>query len=257
MAKRRRTKSKPTRTSFGFGGLGRKKRRSAGRNSASLVKGLKALGVLCAFGAGGIGFVLALGVGFGLLDKYVEKAVPASRKTGSLELVNVPVWVNEGLKQKIYAAAAAYGEDLSLDEDAARSVQHNMETLIAWLSDVKVRTTHEKIVVEAHYRKPLALVKRGLQKFYIDEDLVVLDYLPMPHLPIVRVAGLSAMAAVPQPGEVWKRGDIAAAAAILVRLDRMDKLVTRDKPLLLEIDSIDVSNYSGHQNKRLDRKSVV
>lgn len=250
VAKGKRTKGKTKRISFGLGAFGRKKRRSSRRYSPSLVKVLKVLGAVCAFGAVGVGFVLAVGAGFGLLDKYVKRAVPASGKIGSLELVNVPVWVNEGLKEKIYAAATAYGEDLRLDGDAAQSVQHNMETLIAWLGDVKVRTTHEKIVVEADYRKPVALVKRGLQKFYVDEDLVVLDYLPMPDLPIVRVAGLSPMARVPQPGEVWRRDDLAAAVAILVRLDRMDRLVTRDKPLLFEIDSIDVSNHDGRQNKR-------
>ena len=32
---------------------------------------------------------------------------------------------------------------------------------------------------------------------------------------------------------------------ILYRLDRMDSLVTAEKPLLFEIDSIDVSNFDG------------
>lgn len=246
MARRKKTNKK----SFKLGVLGKKKKRSASRYRPSLARPLKVLAALCALGLAGVGFVLAAGAGFGLVEQYVQKTVLASGKTGSLELVDVPVWVNEQLKEKIYAAAAAYGEDLRIDGDAARSVQHNMETLIAWLDDVKVRTTHEKIVVQARYRKPVALVKRGLQKFYVDRDLVVLDYLPLPDLPVVRVAGMSPAARIPQPGEIFRRNDLAAAVAILVRLDRMDKLVSRDKPLLYEIESIDVSNHEGNKNRR-------
>ena len=39
------------------------------------------------------------------------------------KLTNVPYWASDSLKQKIYQAATAYGEDLKLDKDAALSVQ--------------------------------------------------------------------------------------------------------------------------------------
>jgi len=55
---------------------------------------------------------------------------------------------------------------------------------------------------------------------------------------------------VPSAGEVWKRDDLAAAVDILDMLDRMDKLVTPRKPLLYEIDRIDVTNFEGRHNKR-------
>ncbi len=51
-------------------------------------------------------------------------------------------------------------------------------------------------------------------------------------------------------GEVWQRNDLAAAVMILDRLDHMDKTLTPDKPLLYEIDRIDVSNFNGRQNNR-------
>jgi len=69
-------------------------------------------------------------------------------------------------------------------------------------------------------------------------------------LPIVNVKGLSAATKVPLPGEVWQLDDLAAAVIILTKLDRMDKSVTPDKPLLYEIDSIDMSNFNGRRSSR-------
>lgn len=244
MAKRKKTKSRPKRISFKLGTSKRKKKRKVSRYSRTFtvisIITLVVLVMVCLFAGVGISFVL--------LDKYVKQTVPVSEKIGSLELVGVPAWLNEPLKEKIYAAAIAGGEDLKLDEDAARSVQNNLAHKVAWLDKVKVRTTPVSIRVKAQWRKPLALVKLGLHKFYVDADLVVLDYVPMSNLPIVEVKGLSVVPKVPPPGKVWRRDDLAAAVAILYRLDRMDKLVTPDKPLLYEISSIDVSNFNGRQN---------
>jgi hypothetical protein len=55
---------------------------------------------------------------------------------------------------------------------------------------------------------------------------------------------------MPPAGEVWQRDDLAAAVEILDRLDHMDKAITPNKPLLFEVDRIDVSNFNGRQNKR-------
>ena len=240
VAKRRKTKSKTKRISFK---LGTSKRKIKIAHSPSLKSILKVLAVVCV--------LAAVGVGFAFLAKYVKKAVPVSETIGSLELVDAPAWITEPLKEKIYAAARADGEDLRLDEDAALSVQQNIERLVAWLDEVIVQTTHDSIRIEGRWRKPLAMVKSGFQSFYVDADLVVLDYIPMPTLPIVQVKGLSIVRKLPPPGEVWQNETLAAAAGILARLDQMDKLVTPEKPLLYEIDSIDVSNFNGRQNSRL------
>lgn len=242
MAKRRKTKSKTKRISFKLGAPKRKKKQRLTRRP-SLTGILKVLAVICVLAAVGVGFVL--------LDKYVRRAVPVSEKTAFLELVDVPAWVNEPLKEKIYAAAGAGGEDLKLDDAAAHSVQSNLEREVAWLQNVTVQTTHDSIRIEGRWRKPLAVVKSGLRKpYYVDADLVVLDFVPMPNLPIVRIKGLSVIAKVPPPGEVWQEETIAAAVAILARLDQMDKSVTPEKPLLYEIDGIDVSNFNGRRNSR-------
>jgi hypothetical protein len=208
----------------------------------SLMGILKVSAVLCVFAAVGIGLLL--------LDKYVRKTVPVWQKSGFLELADAPWWVNEPLKEKIYAAATAHGEDLKLDEDAALSVQQNIEAQIAWIDKIKVQTTQDSFRIEGYWRKPLALLESGPYKFYVDAELVVLDFVPMPNLPIVKVKGLSAVTNVPGPGKVWQKDDLAAAVVILTKLDQMDKSVTPDKPLLYEIDRIDVSNFNGRKSTR-------
>jgi hypothetical protein len=195
-----------------------------------------------------IGVFAALGVGIVFLDKYVRKTAPV-RASIAIELVGVPAWVNDQLKEKVYAAAVAGGEP-KLDENTAVFVQHNIVQRVAWLAEVRVQTTHEGLRIAGRWRKPLVLVQSGLRKSYLDADRVVLDFVPMLNLPIVELKGLSATK-IAQPGEVWQQDDISAAVAVISRLDRMDELVTPDKPLLREIDSIDVSNFGGRKNTGL------
>jgi len=240
VARRRKTKSRAKKPSLKLG-TSKRKNRNAIPYSQRLIGGLKVLAIVCVFAGVGIGFVL--------LKKYVPPA--GLEKSGFLELVNVPRWVNSQLEEKIYAAARAGGEDLKLDEDAAVSVQRNIETLVAWVDEVKVQTTYDHIRIEARWRKPLALIKSGLRKFYVDTELVVLDFVPISNLPIVNVKGLSVITQVPKPGEPWQRDDLTAAVALLAQLEKMDELVTPDKPLLYEIDRIDVSNFNGRQDSRL------
>ena len=130
-------------------------------------------------------------------------------------------------------------------------MQRNIEELTPWLDEVKVKAAHNILRVEARWRKPIALVKSGSIKFYVDAEQVVLDFIPMPdELPIVEIKVLPPITKVPPLGEVLKRNDLAAAVRILDRLDHMDKSETPEKPLLREIDRIDVSNFNGRQNSR-------
>jgi hypothetical protein len=199
---------------------------------------LTVLAIVCVFAV--------LGVGIVFLDKYVRKTAPV-RVSIAIELVAVPAWVNDQLKEKVYAAAVAGGEP-KLDENTAVLVQQNIVQRVAWLAEVRVQTTHEGLRIAGRWRKPLALVKSGLRKSYLDSEQVVLDFVPMPNLPVVEVRGLSPITKMPQPGEVWQRDDLAAAVAIISRLDRMDELTTPDKPLLYEVNSIDVSNFNGRKD---------
>ena len=237
VAKRRKTKSRRERISFRLSASGRKKRTSATSSGPRLTGVLKVLAV--------VGILAVVGLLLHFAGNYVKSVSPVG--TGPLELVDVPEWASEELRAKIRAAAG--GETFRLDDGVAQLVAGNLAS-VAWLRDAKVQTTHNSVCASAVFRKPVALVKSGLQKFYVDEDLVVLDFVALPNLPIVSIKGLSASANVPPPGEVWHKDDLAAAVTILARLDRMDELVSPDRPLLYEIDSIDVSNFNGRENSR-------
>ncbi len=190
-----------------------------------------------------------IGVGFVFLQQYVEKTTKVSSKTGLLELLDVPEWVNENLKDKIYKAAIAGGENLKLDDDAALSVQQNLESQIAWLANITVQTTNKSIEIRGIWRKPLGVVKIGTNRCYVDRELIVLNYVDMTTLPIVKIDGLSA-GKIPPIGTKWRSDDLEAAVDLIYRLDIMDKEVTAKKPLLCEIDRIDVSNYNGRKNNK-------
>ena len=209
----------------------------------------KVFAVACLSAAMGIGFILVVWFGFTSMEIYVINNVPVWEKVTTLKLIGVPTWVTGPLKTKIYAAADPNG-DLIPNEESARLVQKNLSQGLAWLDEVRVQTTHDSINIEGRWRRPLALAKSSLHKFYVDSDLVVLDFVPLPNLPIVRVEGLPLIMKRPPLGSVFQRDDLAAAVAILARLERMDRLVTSDKPLLYEIATIDVSNFKGLENSR-------
>jgi len=232
-------------------------------NRRSSVFGLlKGLLFICALAA-----VLA---GFAFLDRYVKEQTPVPPGSRTIELVgDIPNWVSEEIKNRVYAAAlvrqsspqAAEANSEGVDENIAASVQRNISQLVPWLTDVRVQTTHNSIRIAGRWRKPIALVtadpphptsgrvEAGKNKFFIDADLVVLDYIPAADLPVVTVDGLEFDKHPSAPGEVWRGDDLAAALAVLSRLERMDAAVCPNKPLMREIDKIDVSNFNGRKNK--------
>lgn len=232
MAGTKKTKDKTKRISFKLGTSKRKKQRT---HRPSLTGILKVLAIICVFVAGGVSLYF--------VERYVKSAKPA--ETGPLELVNVPEWASSELKAKIRAAAG--GKTFRLDEEAAEMVAENLAS-VAWLDNIKIQTTHKQVLIKARWRKPMAMVKSGSQNFYVDDEMVVLDFVPIPNLPIAKIEGLSAK--VPSPGEIWQSDDLDAAVTILAKLDQMDKSVTPGKPLLYEIDRIDVSNFAGRKNSR-------
>ena len=186
--------------------------------------------------------------GFSFLERYVKETSPVSEQIIRLELVDVPAWVTKELEEKVLAPAKDDGEDLILDENAAALVQKNIKKEVVWLNDVKVQKTHDRLRIEGQWRKPVGLVKSGKRKFYVDAEQVVLDFIAMPRLPIVEITGLSPRRKTPPLGKVREGDDLAAAITLLDRLDRRDKIEVSQKPLLSEIDRIDVSNFNGREN---------
>jgi len=259
-ARRKRKKNKTKRISFKPGAskttlrssslrsTRRKKKRQISRLGPSLIRILKILAVACVFVSAAACIVVGIVVGFSFLEKYVKETTPIPDETVRLELANVPAWVNRQLKEKVLAAARGDDDDLRLDENAAGPVQQNIAREVVWLDEVTVQRTHDGFRIEGRWRRPVGLVKSGLRQFYVDAEQVVLDFVEMPHLPIVKITGLPLITRTPPLGEVWGRDDLAAAIEIIKRLEQMDKLVTPDKPLLYEIDRVDVSNFNGREN---------
>jgi hypothetical protein len=233
--RRKRKNKKAKRISFKSAIFKKKKKREFPRLGPGLMNFLKASAAACVL----VGIV----IGLIYLDRYVT---PTPKDT--IELLDVPSWVTSQLKEDIIAVAGGDGDILRLDENTALLVQHKIEKTFAWLDDVTVQTMHDGLRIKGRWRKPIALIKRGLDKYYVDAEKVLLDFVPMPDLPIVEIKGLSPTIKKPTPGEVWERDDLGAAVAVLIMLARRDRLEASEKPLLSEIARIDVSNFDGRQN---------
>jgi hypothetical protein len=165
-----------------------------------------------------------------------------------LALEEVPAWVDQSppLQDKIIAAAG--GAYLPLQEDVAKALAANLSA-VAWVDNVQVRVTPTDVRIRAHWRRPVALVDMATVRFYVDDDLVVRDYVDLPHLAIKRVTGVQ-WPRVPLLGEVLDGNDLKEAIDILALLECMDIRTTPVRPLLSEIESIDVSNFQGRRNAR-------
>jgi len=232
-------KKKNKRLSFRPGAL--KKKQGGPWIGPGLKSILKVLAIACVLGG--------IAMGLALLERYVKRTAPMPQGAGKISLAPAPPWVNEQLQQKLRDAATANAADLRLDENAAASARRNIRKRMAWIDNVKVQTTGEGLLVEGSWRKPVAMIKSGPAKFYVDSESVLLDFVPMPNLPIVEITGLSMATKMPPLGEAWGCEDLAAAITIIDRLTQMDRALVPDKPMLYEIDRINVSNFNGRQNK--------
>ncbi len=240
-ASKKRTKSKPKRISFKSRTSKRKKTKQRIRLIASLISSFKISLMVCVLGGTAIGLLY--------LDRYRKETTPPMEGEVELELVDVPAWVNDELKQKALTAARGDLEDLRIDENAAGLVQQNIDRWFVWLDKVKVQTTHSALLIEGRWRRPMGLIKPGRRSFYVDAEQVVLDFVEMPGMPIVEITGLSAARNIPPLGEVLESDDLAAAITLLDRLERRDR--DEEKPLLSEINRLDVSNFDGRKNRKL------
>ncbi|MCU0917616.1 MAG: hypothetical protein MUC88_24095 [Planctomycetes bacterium] len=194
-----------------------------------------------------IGFLAASGAFLRYAEAYVLTIHPAEE--GALTLLGVPGWADRNLAERV--AEVAGGRRFRLTEETASKVARNLASM-AWLDDVDVQVTHDAVRIKARWRKPVALIDipEDRTKRYVDADLVVLDYLPMPHLPIVEIKGVGLYKGVPLPGQVFDQQDLAAGVALALLLQRMDTQVMPKNPLLGHIASIDVRNFNGRKNPR-------
>lgn len=196
--------------------------------------------------AGVCAAVLAVGIGLWLSERYLYTVRQAG--WGPLALEDPPAWVEESLPLQEKVVAAAGGAYLPLQEDVAKVLAANLSA-VAWLADVQVSVTPMDVRIRAHWRRPVALLEMGTVRFYVDQDLVVLDYVDLPHLGIKRVTGVQG-SQVPYLGEVLNGDDLKEAIDILALLECMDVRTTPGRPLLSEIESIDVTNFQGRKNAK-------
>jgi len=240
-AKRKKTKSKSKRISLKSGTSKRKKTKQRLRLVTSLISSFKISFMVCILGGTAIGLLY--------LDKYRKETTPPIIGEVELEFVDVPAWVNEELRQKALTAARSDLEDLRIDENAAGLVQQNIDRRFAWLDDVKVQTTHNAVLIEGRWRRPMGLIKSGRRSFYVDAEQVLLDFVEMPNLSIVEITGLTSVRKIRPLGEIWEGDDLEAAITLLDRLERRDR--DEEKPLLSEIKRLDVSNFEGRKYRKL------
>lgn len=211
-----------------------KTKKEAAARKQTLITAVKVAAVM--------GLLVAGGASLRYAEGYVRTTQPTEE--GGLVLRNVPRWANWDLKARIVELAG--GSRFPVGEDTAGVIARNLAPM-SWLDDVEVHVTHDQVSVKARWRKPVALIERGASKFYVDTDLVVLDYMPMAHLPIVEVTNVK-MGLPPSSGAVFDRDDLAAAVKLIDLLGRVDADLNPRNPLLEQIASIDVSNYKGRKN---------
>lgn len=204
--------------------------------------------------------VSALGgmaVGFVYLERYVRSLSVVADRTGPLELVGPPDWISNELQDKIVQVAG--GRSFPLDRGQAEQIFERLEKF-DWVYDISVQTTEKTIRIEAKYRKPIAVIEYGGKKYYlvrVERDaagniegkpaVMILDYVPVEKLLLPQITGFKPNPPT-QPGELWFSGEIIAAVDLLTALGRMDQISSPDKPLLAELDRIDISNHAGRKS---------
>jgi hypothetical protein len=226
----------------------KKKRPRKSRASTSVMAALKVVLViifLASLVAGGT-------IGMMYLDRHIRTLTAEQKPDGSLKLLDPPTWLNQEWQDTLVKAAG--GMRFALDEQSARTVAERLEKL-SWLENVRVQTTPEFLQVKADYLRPVGLVEGSKgRKVYLDAKMRVIEYLPLTSIPIPEVKGL-ASTQVPEAGLVWKAEDAGAAIEMLDLLNKMDLYfgnkgqIPRDKPLLSEVESIDVSNFASRESK--------
>ena len=209
-------------------------KKEAQARKQTLITAMKAAAVMC--------LLVACGAFLRYAEGYVRTAQPSPE--GTLVLRDVPKWANYDLKWRVVEMAG--GSRFPIKEETASVLARNLAPM-SWLDDIEVEVTHDKVFVKARWRKPVALIERGPSRFYVDLDLVVLDYMPMAHLPIVEVTGVK-IGLPPAPGAVFDRDDLAAAVKLIDLLSRVDAELDPRNRLLEQIASVDVDNYKGRKN---------
>ncbi len=247
-------KRKPTKKGGLFSFFSKKKKTGRGskKSAPSISTGLKVTATIMVLaiiaGGGAIGLIY--------MDRYVNASVPPENATGPLGHY-YPDWVNQEWKDSIYKVIG--DGPFPLNKQSAHQIAEKLETL-SWISNVRAQVKPDYIEIKADYRKPVGLVEVGRNKYYLDAHMVVLDYIPIDTLPVIEITGIASEKTIPAPGLPWQVEDAAAAVQLLDYLNRCDQYYLKEeqiqKPLLDEIESIDVSNFAARKSSSPDRPHI-
>jgi hypothetical protein len=199
-----------------------------------IVNFLVVLLALCAVG-GTVSFFL-------MGSRRLTERLPQS---GPLVLMDQPAWTSEEMINGIYESVGA--REFRLQATRLDALASRLEA-ICWFENVRVQRTADALMARADWRQPVALVKSGTTRFYVDANSVALEYVPLVNLPLVTVTNIP-LVRRPPLGRVVERDDLKAAVALISLLRFMDEKAIAKKPLLREIESVDMANYRGRRKQ--------
>ncbi len=191
-----------------------------------------------------LAFIAAVPVSFFYLEKYVKNKPRISQRTGPLEIMTPPAWINNALLERTARQAGA--KIFALNEHTAQTVAADMAQF-AWMKDTRVRVTDKTVQLFGEYRLPVVMVETTGQKYYIAADMTVMDFVPLDTVNTVQVKGF-AYHGRPALGSKWLDEDMELAVKLALVLDKMDELTCPDNPLLEEIEYIDITNHEGRKS---------
>jgi hypothetical protein len=188
--------------------------------------------------------VAAVGIVFLFIfgERYLLRRHP---QRGPLVLVGQPAWASEEMVESVYQAAGA--REFPLHTESLERVAERLEQS-CWLENVRVQLTTDSMTAHADWLQPVALVKYGTTRFYVDQHCVALEAVTLTNLPLVTLKNIK-VPRRPPLGRVVDRDDLKAAVALVSVLKVMDHEIVPSKPLLREIESIDMENYRGRKKK--------
>jgi hypothetical protein len=243
MAAKRKKSTKKSWFSFG-------KNKKSSRKRSSRNAGFPWVGMIYILAS--IVVLAAAAAAFVYLEHYVKKSASKSPGYGGLRY-EIPAWANQTLQAAIEDRAG--GTEFMLDKDTARYVQQRLSTM-AWMKNVKVKLTSDRVEVQADFRRPVAFVVYNGQRYYLDTEMVLLEYLPLDELITPQITGYTADV-LPDLGRKWHEPDLQAAVRLIDVFNKVDARKCPEKPLLEEIKAVDVRNYNARQSDNPDDPHIV
>ena len=197
-----------------------------------------------------IGFAILIAglmAGFMYMEQYVKTLPQRQSHARPLNLKEPPPWLGEAWINHILEVTDS--SLFLLDEGAGRAISEKLSR-IPWIYDVQVKTTQTTLDIFAQYRRPIVAVTVNGKRYYVDEQRVVFEALPVTLIAVPEVVGFSDRT-IGASGKVWLAEDIKAAVDLIRVLGLMDLPTDANpnpKPLLDEIANIDVSNFAGRKS---------